>query len=692
MVFAAGARPEDYVTGYESKLRAAEVEAIGEYLNESDNLVELHVNIEACDEILANLEGVLVKYEKQLGESSRDIAALQKRSEGMKSRVENRKDVAQALGNFVERIVLQPSLIEDIMEGKIMEKDFQRALSLLSDKLAYVAENEDIKVSAAFRDVAVQMERCRIGAVKRCRDFLMSKINEMRSQNSNLQVLQNVILKYANMLAFLRLHGDGVYASIESAYTLIVTSRLLEVFKSYWASIEPLEKAIVPSDLLLGSAPIIASGTQALTNMMNLLNFSSPATPSGSSIYSEQEEVFELGERAHILHNVNESPIFPSASTEKMPFESIFRSVSKLLVDIAAHEYLFCNSFWSRDGSTVFRSIFKPVLDFIHGSLHAVLADLYDPVALLLCIKINREHFLTMSKKRIPALDEHFDAVNLMMWPRLKAILDMHLESIQTPNHTVVEQLADKKADKILAVAKRYASMTASILVLNRQLVDGSLSLNIERLQYAIMNLLLAISREFPKKGKGTIFLIHNFHHIIYVLKSRAGEYVESDHSKGDSMSALTSPGGSSRTMENLGKQVLASFEEAFSRSLDLYIDSAFASHIPQIVNFVRHGEAASARQGSDKAPNMQLDITSASQIAKNFSDNWKRILELLDGEINSNFTGDDIRTLIQKTSHSKLLLLWSRFLELIKTCENGEDLVRRSVSIPSIMYALKST
>ena len=45
---------------------------------------------------------------------------------------------------------------------------------------------------------------------------------------------------------------------------------------------------------------------------------------------------------------------------------------------------------------------------------------MYDPIALLLMIRVNRENTLAMNRRRVPALDAHFDRVNLLLWPRLK--------------------------------------------------------------------------------------------------------------------------------------------------------------------------------------------------------------------------------------------------------------------------------
>ena len=46
---------------------------------------------------------------------------------------------------------------------------------------------------------------------------------------------------------------------------------------------------------------------------------------------------------------------------------------------------------------------------------------------------------------------------------------------------------------------------------------DGQMDHNIDRLRFAAMDLLLRLSRRFPKKRMSTIFLVNNFHHIVQV-------------------------------------------------------------------------------------------------------------------------------------------------------------------------------
>lgn len=237
-----------------------------------------------------------------------------------------------------------------------------------------------------------------------------------------------------------------------------------------------------------------------------------------------QEGFFELGDRlVDSSRRIHESPLVPSDSRRgKETFETIFSSISRLLVDTAAHEYLFCMNFWQSEGPRVFQDVFTPIFEFVQGSLAASLQDQNDVIALLLCININQQNFLLMTKRRNPALDGHFDAVNLLLWPRVKLMLDRHLKSVVDLGGMEEEsrQTSAHRKDKLMPLTRRYAAMMASVLVIMEFITDGSISLNIEQLRYAVLNHLLAASRRFQRPGEGTVFLLHNLHHIVTVLKA----------------------------------------------------------------------------------------------------------------------------------------------------------------------------
>lgn len=55
----------------------------------------------------------------------------------------------------------------------------------------------------------------------------------------------------------------------------------------------------------------------------------------------------------------------------------------------------------------------------------------YDAVGILLCIRVNLQHQLIMQKRRIPCLDYFLNAINLLLWPRFQAIMDLHINSVR---------------------------------------------------------------------------------------------------------------------------------------------------------------------------------------------------------------------------------------------------------------------
>jgi hypothetical protein len=73
-------------------------------------------------------------------------------------------------------------------------------------------------------------------------------------------------------------------------------------------------------------------------------------------------------------------------------------------------------------------------LTLILENLDNYLANCYDVVGLLLMIKVTNLQRLVMQRRRIPVLDPFFDRISMMLWPRLKAVLDANLKSVKLCN------------------------------------------------------------------------------------------------------------------------------------------------------------------------------------------------------------------------------------------------------------------
>lgn len=682
------------------------MDAINDYVAESDNLIALHGEIQDCDSVLEAIESLLGRYAKDLATISTDIRVLQEQSQAMNMKLKNRRALKSGLSDFVERVVLLPSLIHAIMEAPPASPEFSSALQQLAAKLAFVAADEGVRRSAAYRDVAPELERLRLAAVTRCRDLLLEQIYGLRRPRAHIQAKQAALIRHRAAASFLRLHGGDIYTEVRAAYADKVSTKLLDIFRSYWASIERVEETVAGAEDLLG-APETNSTAAGVAGMLSMLSFggshastSSAISPfkggslSGGSIGgpsgrpSSRSEAFALGDRAAVLAAIDAPPlILHEAESEgrKFPWEALFRSLSKLLMDTASHEYLFCCDFWGDDGRTAYKESFTPVTSFIQASLGTAVHDLHDPVAVLLGIRINREHSLALARRGIPALDDHFDAVNLQLWPRLKTLLDAQLASLKgiSPESSGIELTPTK----VHVVTRRYAALMAAVLALHADFLEGPLANNVERMRYSVMSLLLTLSRGFPQRGRGTVFLIHNFSHVVGVLKDAGSRPLPAPPS---AVRAENGPANGSPGLGPAGDDVLAAFEESLSRATGLYVEARLMAGAPQLVAFVKRGEAAASHVEEGHAV-PGFGPSEAAPVSRDFSGRWERIVEVLNREIGQDFGNTAAGRAVQQAAFTQLLLHWSRFLELLKRQgDAGAAVAKSAVPMPSIMYALK--
>ena len=165
---------------------------------------QLRAQISSCDTILGTMEEMLGKFQSDLGNISTEIRALQEQSQSMSVRLRNRKAAELQLGAFLDSLALPAPLIDGILQpksdaafqaraparraagaraGGVMGRRSDAArgaraqehLEALQGKLEFAARSETAQESAAFRDVAPELERLRAKAVAKARELLMAR-------------------------------------------------------------------------------------------------------------------------------------------------------------------------------------------------------------------------------------------------------------------------------------------------------------------------------------------------------------------------------------------------------------------------------------------------------------------------------------------------------------------------------------
>ena len=600
-----------------AKLRAVELESIQDYVAESENLSQLHAQIEGCDEVLGSMEKLLSGFKDHLGKIGGEIKSLQEQSVEMSVKLSNRKLANALLGDFAHQITLPPDLIRAVCEDEVDEA-YLKHLVRLDKRLRFLKTDPNAAASAAARDVAPELARLRAKAALKARDFLMQKLYSLRRPKTNVQIIQqNVLLKYKYLVAFLRAHAPEILVEIRACYVETMSGLLKQALQGHVRSLAELQRS-APRELLVpdDSYDAATSATAA-----------SAATASSP---------FALGARADVLDALETSPPVVThqvqSSGQKLPHEKLFRSSHKLLMDTATFEFLFCEEFFGKDGdaaTTAFSDIFSPAAavmneQMLSGGSSSVAHDLlrggnHDVVGQVLMLRVNAEHQCIMRRRGVPCLDRHLHGVELSLWPKCKAAFDAHLTSV-TRAVADPAKVARLWTDVTSAhpVAGRFADLAASMLAVTGDALAhfGQIEKDIERLGDAVATLLVRIAEKFVDARRRATFLVNCCDRVCAILAEA--------RVIGPLDGTLAAVGGESLA----GCQAHRAFEAQAEAHTDAYAEATLAAHFGALVAFARDAEAADA----------DLEMETVSSVMDDFGARWRSVVDAVKVETCSAF------------------------------------------------------
>ncbi|KAL1547803.1 Vacuolar protein sorting-associated protein 52 [Salvia divinorum] len=637
MILSKGTSSRNYTKDVEHNLRRIELDSIQDYIKESDNLISLHDQIHDCNTILLQMEKLLSGFQAEIGSISSDIKVLQERSLDMGLKLKNRKAAESKLSKFVEDIIVPPRMIEIIVDGEVNE-EYLRTLEILSRKLQFVGSDAMLKTSKVITNVQPEVEKLHQKAVSKVFDFIIQKLNALRRPKTNVQILQqSVLLKYKYVIMFLKEHNKEVYLDIRAAYIDTMNKVLGTNIQAYIHALEKLQLDIATAADLIG---VETRSTSLFLRGEPLKNRSA---------------VFALGDRIKILKEIDEPALIPhiaEASSKKYPYEVLFRSLHKLLMDTAASEYLFCDEFFREQ--PMFYDIFAGPFTVIDEHLNTVLPNFYDAIGLMLMIRIIHQNQLIMSRKRLPCLDSHLDKVNISLWPRFKMVFDMHLSSLRNANiRTLWED--DVRPHYVM---RRYAEFTASLIQLNVDYGDCQLEHNLERLWLAADDLLVKLAALFQKPKQQTVFVINNYDMTISVLKEAGPE----------------------------GGRIQIHLEELLKSNTAIYVEKLLQEHFSNLIKFVK----TRACEDPSLGPRHPISVAEVEPIVKDFASRWKAAIELMHSDVITSFSNFLCGMEILRATLTQLLLYYTRLSDCMKNIPGGSAPNKDLISISSIMYEIR--
>jgi len=631
-----------YGADLEKDLRKAENDSVLQYVENSQQVIDLHRQMQECDGVLARMQEMLLGFQADLSGISEEIKHLQDESLSMSIRLKNRRAAEEKLHKFLENSSLSPELAASIVGPDVTEQ-FLDAVVCLSSKLRYLSQAKPAEDGSSLdlapietyagRTLLPDLEKLRMRVISKAREYFINQFNAIRKPKTNVQVLQqNALVRYAPLFQFVQLEAQQVAEELRTTYIECMGKTLQNVFKNYSSGLGKFESVIASKN------DLIAVEEATLKSMFT------------QKVVSKRNDSFSLGERDKILDQIESEPVLlhvAAAESAKFPYEVILRSIMKHLCDAATNEFLFVIDFFKVNTRDTFNKIFGRTLSLILENLENYLLNCYDAVGILLMIKINQSLRMVMQRRRIPILDSLFDRISLLLWPRFKFVLDANFKSIKTAN--------PKKLGTIDLtthyVSRRYAEIVASILSLqwgsgasndNMGIASGGdnmLQNDLQQMRIEMISLLERLASSLNSNKEKKVFTINNYDQILNVFQER-----------------------------RIVCEEVQKFDDLLMQQRELFAEEEIRAFFPRLISFVVQTEQAMAEHiAAGNSVALVLDDAIVESLVREFSANWRTGIQQINDDVLSYFANFRNGMEILKQVLTQLLLYYTRFQDIIK-------------------------
>ncbi|KAF4013278.1 hypothetical protein G4228_004693 [Cervus hanglu yarkandensis] len=624
-----------YSKQVELELQQIEQKSIRDYIQESENIASLHNQITACDAVLERMEQMLGAFQSDLSSISSEIRTLQEQSGAMNIRLRNRQAVRGKLGELVDGLVVPSALVTAILEAPVTEPRFLEQLQELDAKAAAVREQE-ARGTAACADVRGVLDRLRVKAVTKIREFILQKIYSFRKPMTNYQIPQTALLKYRFFYQFLLGNERATAKEIRDEYVETLSKIYLSYYRSYLGRLMKVQEGPRGHVWLLGAPG--GPGSLIFHHSCDLTVFldSDPSRFFSKPSLRSRNTIFTLGTRGSVISPAElEAPILvphtAQRGEQRYPFEALFRSQHYALLDNSCREYLFICEFFVVSGPAahdLFHAVMGRTLSMTQKHLESYLVDCYDAIAVFLCIHIVLRFRNITAKRDVPALDRYWEQVLALLWPRFELILEMNVQSVRSTDPQRLGGLDTRPH----YITRRYAEFSSALVSINQTIPNERTMQLLGQLQVEVENFVLRVAAEFSSRKEQLVFLINNYDMMLGVLMERAAD--------------------DSKEVE--------SFQQLLNARTQEFIEELLSPPFGGLVAFVKEAEALIERGQAERLRGEEARVT---QLIRGFGSSWKSSVESLSQDVMRSFTNFRNGTsIIQQGALTQLIQLYHRF------------------------------
>ncbi|KAK9882533.1 hypothetical protein WA026_021880 [Henosepilachna vigintioctopunctata] len=625
----------EYSHDVEKQLSSVRQESLVDHIAESKNIAHLHRQITSCDDILKRMENMLLNFQSDLGNISSEIVSLQRKSITMSQELSNRQSIRGQLSQFIDDMMVPETLITSIMDLSVTDKDFLSQLQLLNHKLGFVKE-QGFKESLSCMDVRDILEKLRIKAMSKIREYLLEQVYKFRKPLGNYQVPQNNMLKFKYFYEFILSNERNVAQEIYREYVDTMSKIYFSYFKSYNNRIMKLQyEECVTKDDLMGIEDTASRG---------LFNKS----------LKNKGTIFTIGNRGDVLAQQLEAPIIvPHAQVKnKFPYEALFRSEQYALVDNACREYLFIAEFFMLKGQQAldaFSEVMGKTTNLIKKNVETYVETCYDSIALFLCYHLILRYKIMCHKRCVPALDNYWENLEKCLLSRFEYICHLNIQSIRDCDPSKFQPEMGPHY-----ITRRYAEFSAALVGISENFPNELINRLLAELQEEVELFILRMAGIFPQRKEQLIFLINNYDMILNIIL---------EHTRDNSKEVET-------------------FKQRLSTKSGEYVEEILSPYFGDMIQYVKEAESFLLKGKMEQYKALESKVSSIVQF---FTTTWKKSLEELNREVLISFPNLVTGSSLLQLALTQLVQYYHRFHKLLP-----QSARTHLVNIHNIMIEMK--
>uniref|UniRef100_A0A7S1B7U2 Vps52 C-terminal domain-containing protein n=1 Tax=Corethron hystrix TaxID=216773 RepID=A0A7S1B7U2_9STRA len=372
----------------EDEFRHAEAACVFAYEVAASDLRDLSSEVSGCLSLLTEAEETLLGLQADLSGVGADaLGRLREESGRMGAELGRRRGAEQLLRGYVRGLVVSPAAVKGVLDEKVVpatDPRFVAAVGGVEGRYRYLcartveeADAEAVaggflrsgaegdgnnKESPASRinlvpgntvagaEMRAHVGKLRLFAASRIRSyFLHDAIPKIRAARTNIRMVQvNALLRYRSLLDFVWDVSPEVYEEVRDVYVESMAKALHVLFRTYGGQLSKLDAKVGGRHFGLIAVDEVALRSAAQGKERG-----------------RRDDSLNIGERTRILDLIGTAPILVHvalAEGEKYPYEMVFRSIMKHLMDSATNEYKFTSNFFRHSGKDAFTAIFSRTL------------------------------------------------------------------------------------------------------------------------------------------------------------------------------------------------------------------------------------------------------------------------------------------------------------------------------------------